>query len=257
MPRDMSPTGDLMMRRLAGAMRTAGEHVLVNDQYRGVGELLVIYGVGAAERNEARNKHVASGRKVLVWDLGYFCREKITGHLRCSINDDHPQRYLDATKGDPRRWERLHLPLREDARKDGHILLIGLGSKSRSYLNEPDWEANQLESLKQRFPGRRIIYRPKPGHVSPFLDVETASTKATIEELLKGAALVICRHSNVACDATLAGVPFEAEDGAAMWLAQRAFTIENRLDFLRRLAFWQWRAVEAEAAWSFLKPRLH
>ena len=74
-----------------------------------------------------------------------------------------------------------------------------------------------------------------------------------IADLLRGASLAACRHSNVAVDAVVAGVPFEAVDGAAMWLAGKDYTPANRLDFLRRLAWWQWKASEAHLAWDFAK----
>ena len=75
-----------------------------------------------------------------------------------------------------------------------------------------------------------------------------------IQELLRGASLVICRHSNVAVDACIAGIPVECEDGAARWLyaAGPVQPIERRASFLRRLAWWQWQCDEMEDAWKFL-----
>lgn len=253
-PKDLSPTGDLMLRALCDAALRAGDSAFVTSAYRGNCELLVLYGVGAMDRAAARKQHVASGRRVLLWDLGYFAREKITGHLRCSIDHDHPQHLLDRTPDNSTRWDRLGIDLRKDRDPAGPILLIGLGTKSRTYLDQPNWELNKLHELRARFPGRRIIYRPKPGHTSPILAIETAPTGTDIQTLLKGASLVVCRHSNVACDAVIQGVPFEAEDGAATWLTDKPYTEENRKRFLRKLAWWQYRASEAREAWQFLKP---
>jgi hypothetical protein len=64
---------------------------------------------------------------------------------------------------------------------------------------------------------------------------------------------VCCFHSSVAVDAVVAGVPYEAEEGAATWLLGKPFTTESRLDFMRRLAWWQWRPSEAPLAWAFFK----
>lgn len=253
-PTDLSPTGDLMLRAMCDAILRAGDQARITTSYKGDAEVLMLYGVGAADRAKAREMHVRSNRRVVLWDLGYFAREKIVGHLRCSINHDHPQAYLNATSDDPSRWNKLELPLRNDYNPKGPILLIGLGTKSRIYLDEPHWEADKLKELRRLYPDRRIIYRPKPGHISPVLNVETASTGTEIQTLLKGASLVICRHSNVACDAILQGIPFQAEDGAAMWLADKPYTAENRLRFLRKLAWWQYRAREAREAWQFLRP---
>ena len=93
-----------------------------------------------------------------------------------------------------------------------------------------------------------IVRREKPrsrhAHITP------------IEQVLAGARLVVCRHSNVAVDAVIAGVPFECEDGAAYWLQGKPYTVENRLDLLHRLCWWQWTCYEAPAAWRFIKGML-
>jgi hypothetical protein len=145
--------------------------------------------------------------------------------------------------------------LREDASPDGPIILVGLGTKSRAYLKDFSWEARTLDALEARFPGRTVIHRPKPGHPFDNLRCER-DTDTPIAELLVGASLVVCRHSNVAVDAAIAGVPFECVDGAAFWLMGKPFTVDNRLDFLRRLAWWQWRVKEADQAWAFITKTL-
>jgi hypothetical protein len=155
------------------------------------------------------------------------------------------------TEGLPERWDRLKVPLREDADTAGPVLLIGLGHKSRAYLRLPYWERDMQASLQKRFPGRQIIFRPK-GKDRTQLPCKT-DRETPIDHLLLGSSLVVCRHSNCAVDATIAGVPFEAQDGAAIWLQRREFTPANRLEFLRRLAWWQWRADEAAQAWAFAK----
>lgn len=244
-----------MLSAMANAARKAGDAVVESAMYTGLSEWLVLFGVGAEVNNAARNEHVARGGKVLIWDLGYFDRKKIVGHLRMSIDTDHPPQYFDRTSNDPVRWGRFGLSLREDANRAGPILLIGLGRKSRIYLKAPNWERSQFKKLVSRFPGARIIFRPKyPDRTQLPCEVDA---ETPIADLLRGASLVVCRHSNVACDAALAGVPFEAEHGAAMWLQQREFSRENRLDFLRRLAHWQYTAKEAAQAWTFAKSMVN
>lgn len=240
-----------MLAAIAAAARAVGDKVKETKVYEGKSDWLVLYGVGAEVNNAARNAQVARGGRALLWDLGYIDRKKVVGHLRMSIDTDHPQQWLDKTSADGSRWKRLGVSLREDADPKGPILLIGLGRKSRTYLNEPDWELKTYKNLVARFPSRRIVFRPK-GADQTRLPCESDAT-TPIADLLRGASLVVCRHSNVAVDSAIAGVPFEAENGAAMWLQQREFTSVNRTKFLQRLAFWQWRANEAAQAWAFAK----
>lgn len=251
-PPGLSRTGGPLLEALFHAALADGTKAVRTKQYAGQSDLLVLYGVGAPDRAAARAAHVKSGRHVVIWDLGYFGRRKLDGYLRTSIDHDHPQRYLDRTPAISTRWDTHGIALRDDGNPEGHIILVGLGRKSRSYLGLPEWEVEQYQQLQLRFPGRRIVYRPKPGHPSPEIDCER-DEQSSIENLLRGAALVVCRHSNVAVDAAIAGVPFECIDGAAMWLREKPFTIQNRIDFLRRLAWWQWRADEAKDAWAFIK----
>jgi len=249
--RAVSASGEPMLAAISAVARACGDRVKETSSYEGKSDWLVLYGVGAAVNNAARNAQVARGGRALVWDLGYVDRKKVVGHLRMSIDTDHPQQWLDKTPADGSRWRRLGLSLREEANPEGPILLIGLGRKSRAYLNAPDWERNAYRDLVARFPGRRIVFRPK-GVDQICLPCET-DAETPIAHLLRGASLVVCRHSNVAVDAAIAGVPFKAENGAAMWLQQREFTPVNRTKFLQRLAFWQWRSTEAAQAWAFAK----
>jgi hypothetical protein len=249
--RQLSSSGEPMLKALAIAARAAGDVVVETTSFRGGSDWLVLFGIGADVNHKARRAHLAAGGHVLHWDLGYIDREKVVGHLRMSIDTDHPQQWLENTPGDSSRLQPLNVALREDADPAGPILLIGLGRKSRAYLRQPQWEQMTFQKLRQRFPGTRIIFRPKGNdELRLACDVDPSTP---IKQLLRGASLVVCRHSNVAVDAVIAGVPFEAEDGAAMWLKNRDFTPENRIEFLRRLAWWQWKSTEAAQAWAFAK----
>jgi hypothetical protein len=244
--RKASHTGEVLLRAMEAAIVAAGEQMVTADP-----DVLVLYGVGAAVNDQARRDQLARGGRVLHFDLGYFGRQKLTGYLRMCLDRDHPQHLLDATPNDPARWAAHGIELREDAKANGPIVLVGLGRKSRQYLGAPNWERDKLKEIKRRFTGREVVFRPKrAGDVSLPIRSDAVTP---IAQLLRGASRVVCRHSNVAVDAAIAGVPFEAEDGAAMWLQAREFTRENRLDFLRRLAHWQYRPDEASAAWSFAK----
>lgn len=196
--------------------------------------LLMMWGVGRPGHSAHRDRAIHQGRKVVMWDLGYK-----KGYYRLSIDHDHPWRLFDQT---PETGRTFPAELREDA-GEGPILLIGMGRKSKSYLNSYNWESRKIGELKRRFPGVPIVVRPKP----------RAGDGATrIEDALKGCRLVVCRHSNVAVDACIAGVPFECEDGAAFWLIDKPFTTENRQRFLNKLAHWQYQPEEAKQAWEFI-----
>jgi hypothetical protein len=174
--------------------------------------------------------------------------------MRVSITRDHPQAYFDLTPNDSRRWDAHGIKLREVADPNGPIILVGLGRKSRKLTEMNTWEMEAAEKLRKEFPDRKLLFRPKPGSLENNLDVglETIPQSVPIEEALNGASLVVCRHSNVALDAAIAGVPYRAEDGAAAWLNGKPYTVENRLDLLRRASFWQWREEEMRDCITFI-----
>lgn len=255
-PPKLAAYAEPFLRALAKAATAQGDVARIRDHYRREAGWLVLFGVGAAARHEARNLHVGNGQPALLWDIGYFGRKKLGGYCRVSIDHDHPQALLDATEPDPSRWEHHGISLREDADPAGPIILVGLGRKSRVYLGAQNWEQRAVADLRQRFPRRTIIHRPKPRQEYPKVETDKRDDQSPIGTLLRGASLVVARHSNVCIDAAVAGVPFECSDGAAMWLQQREFSPENRLDFLRRLAWWQWHQKEAAQAWQFLKGKI-
>ena len=243
-----------IMEAMVQAAWRAGDETLESSIYHGGRDWLVVTGVGMKANDNARKAQIAKGGRVLHWDHGYFRREKITGYMRMCIDSDHPQQWLDRTPADPARWDSLGLSLREDCDQNGHIVLVGMGAKSRAYQNQYHWEEAKAAELRRRFPRRRIVFRPKGRDSKRLHGFELVNDfTRPIEDVLRGASLVVCRHSNVACDAVLAGIPFECEDGAAAWLKDKPFDFDTRLDFLRRLAHWQYKPHEADAAWQFAK----
>jgi hypothetical protein len=226
--------------------------------------LLVMYGPGSPDRTAMINSHLLVGGKVVCFDRGYLGRSSRGDeeHYRIAINRLHVSpEHIEGTSDDPSRFNKFNLSLRNDFRDTGQVVVAGLGPKSRKGLNLFDWERNTLQSLKDRFPGRRIVYRPKyAGAGKPFDGVRwpLRDNKRKIEEVLRGASLAVVRHSNVAIDACIAGVPVECEDGAAVWLYRNGAqqSEERRRVFLNKLAWWNWRADEMAQAWKFLLPRL-
>lgn len=241
------------MLELISALRRNGAVVRVGYHYGGVGKNLYLYGVGAEERRAARARQLAQHRHCVSFDLGYFSRET---HMRFSIDTDHPQQYMDLTPSTPGRFQMLGIELAERFNPNGPILLVGMGRKTHRIPGMTGWEEAKLASLRHRFPDRKILYRPKPAsglnRVVLDLGLDIVPDSIPIQQALQGLSLVACRHSNVAVDAVVAGVPYEADDGAACWLTGRPFTVANRLDFLHRLAYWQWHAGELSECLTFI-----
>ncbi len=254
LPPGTNGTGRVILRALADDAPTAGIRAEITEVYRGNCEWLVLWGVGAEHRSAMRHRHIAAGGKVALWDIGFFSRCKVTGACKVSINDDYATKWLDRTEPLPERFDGLGLTLRDDYDPNGHIVLAGIGPKQHAYIGPPlvGWESNKLDELRQRFPGRRIVYRPKPKREFVPLICETDAV-SDIVDVLRGAALVVCHHSNVAVDAVLAGVPFESDDGVSTWLNGKPYTRTVREDFCRRIARWQYKRGEMVEAWRFLR----
>lgn len=248
---EMARAARFMSEMPHGAAR-AGMSVKVTNRYIGKSDWLCLYGPGSPRRNPGRLAHMASGRPVASWDMGYWGRKEF---MRVSINHVHPQEFLDRTRPDPVRLAAHGITLREDYDENGPVIVIGLGPKSRRFLELFSWEVETLKKTQERFPGKKIVYRPKPqGARDPHIAWQYVDGNSEIYDLLRGASLAVCRHSNVAVDACIAGVPVECEDGAAQWLYRHGTTptAERRLDFLQRLSRWQWKQNELTEAWKFL-----
>lgn len=239
-----SQRGQRMLRAMAEA---APIPVSITERYAGNSEMLMLYGVGHPERLNWWRAH--KGHRV-CWDLGYWDRRET---MRVAVGHEHPRNMPEAL---PDRWSASGIALRNDSNPDGHIVLIGMGVKSRSMLGfqGQEWERNAFKTIRRAHPGRRIIYKAK----RPEEWVGCKSSNAPIEQLLNGASLVVCRHSNVGIDACIAGVPVVCEDGAAADIYGSDITSplapshDERLAFLQRLAWWQWKNSEASQAWKFL-----
>ena len=222
----------------------------------GNAKVLMIYGAGNPGRKKLAEQHHDQGGRLVLWDIGYFAQQHFKGAMRFSVDRMHPlPRLLDLVPDDGSRWQKLGIALREDYNPKGHIVIVGLGQKSRNILppREKVWEAQAFQQLKKRFPGREVVLRPKPGgHSHPPLPcrIDAASP---IEAVLKGASLVVVKHSNVALDAAVAGIPFEAEDGIARWLADKPYTPANRLELLQRTMWFNYHASEAAQAWQMIE----
>jgi len=248
---------------MAKSASHCGVDVVVTRTYKGESDLLMIYGLGHPVRGFAFKQHVASGRHAICWDLGYFGRDQSDSFpMRLSIDLAHPQHMMMPMPND--RWEMAHISLRNDYDPDGPIILVGTGNKERNRLglDGSQWELSKLADVQKTYPGKKIVYRPKGDSREPLGDCLIASG-GKIEKVINGASLVVVKHSNVAVDACIAGIPVVCEDGAAAYLYGDDLgnplnpSEHQRYQFLCSLAYWQWRCEEAKECWEFLKKNLY
>lgn len=243
------PASNRGKRFFAALRNTAPNWARASAVYTGRREVIVVYGAGNPARAGYVAQHRAAGGRVVYWDLAYWDR---ADSLRVSVDGLHPTAAHLALVGDaPARRKFL---LREDARADGHVLLAGLGRKSVEALGlQPlQWERKAQQLARERWPGARIVWRPKGTPVP--LDGLPMLSGVSIEQALTGARALVCRHSNAAVDACVAGVPVWCEGGAAatLYTGNPAPTREQRADFLRRLSWFEWHKADAAQAWSWM-----
>lgn len=255
----MFPRGTKMLRAMIDA---APIKLRVRHAYHGDCDLLMVYGTGHPARQPWQRKHVAKGGRLIGWDLGYWNRRQAdTFTMRCTLDHDHPQAFIRPES--PERWDAQGVQLRDDCDPRGPIVVIGMGPKAhRAHGLKPlGWENQALQAARAIAAGRQVVYKPKR-QFDP-LPAGVTIARESIEQVLRGASLVICRHSNVAVDACIAGVPVVCEDGAAAALYTGTLndpttpTAEERLAFLRSLAWWQWTPQEAKQAWEYLLNRIN
>lgn len=238
-----------ILQAMVAASAQVGVRCIVTERYRKAAPLLMSYGLGHPERRHQTEAHVAAGGRLVGWDLGYWDRDT---SMRCTVDAGHP-RALPDMPGD--RWDAAGIALRDDWNPDGPVVLIGMGIKSRQQfgLRGQEWEIGTLAAIRA-VTDRPVLYRPKkPEHLDGCRNAD-----GPIQDAIRGASLVVCRHSNVAIDACIAGIPVACEDGAAATLygSDLACPVRpgraERLRFLQNLAWFQWRPTEAVQAWRFL-----
>jgi hypothetical protein len=247
-----APMSERGRRYFSALHKAAPDWVYRSAEYSGRYRTIILYGAGHPNRGRYMQDHLAKGGRAIVFDLAYFDRYD---SLRVSVDGLHPTaEHLQLSDGRP---PRRQFELRYDRDTCGHIVLVGLGRKSVAGLNvrTHEWEHQAYERAKQIFPGAKIIWRPKKGDTLQFLNLPAITSETPIVNVLSGARAVFCRHSNVAVDACLAGVPVFCEGGAAYALYRDNPNPEpsERRQFLNRLSWWEWSIHEAPALWNWIQ----
>lgn len=246
----MPQRGTRIMQAMMDAAKRIGLSCVQSESWGNRAKILMLYGFGHPERQRWAQQHVSQGGTIIAWDLGYWQRDE---YMRVAVNGQHPR---NMPRMPSSRWEALGIRLRSDHDPNGPIVLVGLGEKTRrqfGYAGQA-WERQKLAQIRAAYPGVDIRYRPKTSEtIDGFL-----SCYGAIEDVIRGASLVVCRHSNVAIDACVAGIPVVCEDGAAVALYGNNLASPirpseaEREQFLSDLAWWQWNPSEAVEAWKFL-----
>ncbi len=249
----------MFLRALHDASEKAGAHSFISNTYHPC-DVLILYGLGGHDRLPVAERHCQSGRPFVAWDLGYWGRTSKERVFRFSINSNHPFDVMGGDYPDPARFESAGLPLRKVYDPGGPVLLIGNGPKSKVF-GTAKWANRKSREIRQAFPGKKLVYRPKPGRTYEQVDDYDYLSDGPIEDALCGVSLVVCRHSNVAVDACRSGVPVVCDGGAATAIYPNTFdgiqpSESIRKEFLHRLAWWQWSSGEALQAWDAMRGKL-
>jgi len=210
----------------------------------------------------------------ILIDLGYWERnyEMLSkkNHYRLSVQHPQPSNYIMHMGEDPERFLSYKKTIQPWKMSGDYILLADIGQKSYDFfdMEYQSWAKKAIIEI-QKHTDRPIIYRAKPSSFTakgglpgiPFSD----PFKEPIEKVLKNAYAAVTYHSNVGCDALLAGVPIFIQAGAALHMGlqdlskiETPFYPTNRFSFFCNLAYCQWNVNEMRQglAWKHLKEKL-
>ena len=268
----MSARGRKMMISLLDSASRAGVKARRSESYRGDAELLVTYALGDPTRYEAWKRHRAKGGRAVIADCGYWSRRGARKDLslqRFAVDAMHCDRLLYRAAPNPDRLRQYGASAKDFYNPDGPVVIVGMGKKGclNAGVGLGQWERKALAIARERWPGKRVWYRPKVRREGfPELPgADAVKTEANIYGVLGGASLVMCQHSNVGIDSIIYGVPVLSEAGAACALHGYGLdqepvvkSLAERQRFLEHLAAWQWTPQEAAngMVWPFLLEAL-
>ena len=198
-------------------MREAKDHKLIDADYA------VFYGFAGGLRDVYNDYREYS--TVVYADLGYWkrrIRTRYDGYYKMVVNDRHPTAYFQTHAHPIDRTAELNLKARPWKTSGTNIILAGMSEKaSRAEgLIHQAWERDTFAFLK-RVTDRPIIYRPKPSCCrSRFIKGALYDKTSSPETLFKDAWAIVTRHSNIAVEAILAGVPAFVEAGVALPMSE-------------------------------------
>jgi hypothetical protein len=203
-------------------------------------------------------------------DLAYWRRE--FGYFKVTVNDRHPEAYLMNRQAPSDRWDSLHVriePWKKESAATAPVLVAGMSGKAAwSWkFQAAEYERNVIARLRN-ITKRPIIYRPKPNwHQAAHIDGSKFDKLTPVDKALATAHCVVTHHSNVGCDAIVAGVPVFCRRGAALPMSlpdsdltkiETLFYPEGREQWAANLAYCQWNLQEMAGGecWKYLKAHV-
>lgn len=261
----------------AGIVRSGGEPVIYPSPsypyYRSDPELLLMYGYGEPRRSYFQ-RAMKRGIPVIYVDLGYWHRtrfDRYDGYHKVCLNALHPTDYFMRRQHNPKRFEKLAIPIEKQKRGDA-ILIPGMSEKAAWTwgFKAEEWEKKTIARLRKHT-DRRIIYRPKPSWRGKrplrVPGVEYDDPRHPIERILKDTFCVVTHHSNVAVDGLLRGIPNISDEGVgsvigtndlAMIEQTEAPDMDEVRAWAANVAWTQWTPEEMHsgAAWRYVLEEL-
>jgi hypothetical protein len=261
----MRPRPAQMMEALAQSGSALGHDIQLTRHYSPrAGSVLITYGLGGSDRWPYARQHASNGWHYVAFDAGYWERKTKDRRYRVSIDGFHcPKLIMRGPDPGPERLAASKIEVSNHHSRYGDVILVGNSSKA-ALVGANGWAARKSAELR-RHSSRTIVYRPKHRQVERGVLCDRTEMDCDIEKLIAGASLVVCLHSNVAVDACRLGIPVVCEDGAAAAIYPSRLKDEAkqpseavRMEFLRRLAWWQWSESEMERGdvWRWLIGQL-
>lgn len=259
----------LICEAMLHGIRRCGDRPTLVEAARYAGpdaEIAVMYGMHG-ELFRAFNDYVASGRKAVYIDLGYWGRReggRWAGYHKVSVNARHPTAYFQNRVHDGSRLRRFGLHPKP-WRSGQHILIAGMGHKT-ALVGEPaggDWELEVVAEIRKHT-DLPIVYRPKPSWkaAQPIGGTIFSPQTQDLGEVLANACAVVTHHSNVAVDGLVDGIPAFCWHGVASVMASQDLSEihqprkpDGREQWMRDIAWCQWSVDEMRLGlpWRHLK----